>query len=67
MTDSYSGEDGYVERKTTSAEHQFVFEDLVDATKYNIEAKTYLEAADLGFSNETIHALICKFSLDSSC
>merc|ERR1711892_267763 len=53
-----TGEDGYVERKTTSAEHQFVFEDLADATKYNIEAKTYLEAADLGFSNETIHALI---------
>jgi len=52
------GEDGYVERKTTSAEQQFVFEDLADATKYYIEAKTYLEAADLGFSNETIHALI---------
>eukprot|EP00092_Neocalanus_flemingeri_P019418 GFUD01021033.1.p1 GENE.GFUD01021033.1~~GFUD01021033.1.p1 ORF type:complete len:1054 (-),score=234.72 GFUD01021033.1:7-3144(-) len=53
-----TGEDGYVERRTTSTEHEFVFEDLVDATKYNIEAKTFLEAHDLGFSNSTVHALI---------
>jgi len=54
-----TGEDGYVERKTAAqSEHEFIFEDLVDATKYNIEAKTYLEEGESAFTNETIDSLI---------
>eukprot|EP00090_Calanus_glacialis_P025283 TRINITY_DN39463_c0_g1_i1.p1 TRINITY_DN39463_c0_g1~~TRINITY_DN39463_c0_g1_i1.p1 ORF type:complete len:776 (-),score=173.20 TRINITY_DN39463_c0_g1_i1:38-2143(-) len=52
-----TGEDGYVEEKTTT-ENNYRFENLVDATKYNIEAKAYLEEKDLGFTNETLNALI---------
>eukprot|EP00091_Calanus_sinicus_P010798 TRINITY_DN2483_c0_g1_i1.p1 TRINITY_DN2483_c0_g1~~TRINITY_DN2483_c0_g1_i1.p1 ORF type:complete len:337 (-),score=59.45 TRINITY_DN2483_c0_g1_i1:51-1061(-) len=52
-----TGEDGYVEEKTTT-DKTYKFENLVDATKYNIEAKAYLEEKNLGFKNETLDALI---------
>jgi len=52
-----TGEDGYIEEKTTT-EHNYRFENLADATKYNIEAKAYLEEKDIGFTNETLNSLI---------
>jgi len=52
-----TGDDGYVEKKTTNSEFEFIFENLVDATKYNIEAKAFLQQEEPVFQNESISSL----------
>jgi len=53
-----TGEDGYVERKTFSSEFEFIFENLVDATTYNIEAKAFLKEEQSVPQNETFSSLL---------
>ena len=56
----FLGDDGYVEKKTTNSEFEFIFENLVDATKYNIEAKAFLQQEEPVFQNESISSLSCE-------
>jgi len=48
---------GYTQKKTTSTEKEFTFENLRDATAFNIKAITYIEQEDLGQQNETTRSL----------
>ena len=41
---------------------EFIFENLVDATKYNVEAKAFLQQGEPAHHNENISSLICELN-----
>ena len=49
-----------MQMRSTNSEFEFIFENLVDSTLYNVEARAYIKSFDLGFFNETVHGLMCK-------